>query len=286
MRKIINFLTFCFLLAAVSAVWGQAPNDPWGAMNSAFAKAAGPQVNLEEDYYLGRAVTANILAMPNYRLYTSNPELTNYLNRICQTIVINSPNAMVFNGFHVALLNSQEYNAFATPGGHILLTRGLVEAAPSEDAIAALIAHELAHITLRHAAEIIEGMSFTNELDDMAGRAASLTGNSKAAQQVQALRQSVSPIMDAMIKNGFSQEQEFAADNKALELLNAAGYDPRALITMLQLLQRVQSNRSGGFNSTHPTPAARINNVNRTIGRYSANTTQASRQQRFNNFSK
>jgi predicted Zn-dependent protease len=237
----------------------------------------------EDDYYLGRAVAANILAMPNYQLYTGNPRLTEYLNRICQTLVINSSHPVNFNGYHVAILNSMEFNAFATPGGHILITRGLIEAATSEDALAALIAHELSHIILRHAAEISEGMALSNELDEIARRAAALSGNSRAAQQALALRRSVSPIVDAMIKNGYSQDQELKADIKALELLDAAGYDPRGLLDMLRILQQVQAGRSGGFNNTHPTPAQRITNVNLNISRYRSNTTQTFRQPRFFN---
>ena len=287
MRKLVCCLLMgCFLLSA-AVVWGQwgtgsFSNDPFGALNNAFNKLGG-QVNLEEDYYLGRAVAANILSMPNYRLYTANPGLTNYLNRICQTLVINSSNPSIFNGYHVAILDTQEYNAFATPGGHIMLTKGLVEAAASEDALAAIIAHELAHINLRHAAEIIEGMSLVNQAGDMADRAAALTGNSRAAQQAQALRQSVAPIVDTMIKNGFSQAQEFDADRKALEILDAAGYDPQALLEILQILQRVQPNQRGGFNSTHPSPRDRIANVNSNISGYRPNSTQSYRQPRFSN---
>ena len=282
MRKLICILTAFYLLPAV--VWGQgaSDNNPWGSMNTAFAKSES-KINLEEDYYLGRAVTANIISMPNYRVYTANSALTAYLNRICQAIVINSPGSAVFNGYHVVILNSQEFNAFATPGGHIMLTKGLVEASSSEDALAALIAHELAHIMLRHAAEIIEGMSFTNEMGDMANKAAALSGNSAGAQKALALRNSTAPLVDAMIKNGYSQKQEFDADAKALELLNAAGYDPKALIDMLQVLQRVQTGQKGGFNSTHPTPKDRITNVNLNLSRYKANTTQSYRKARFIN---
>ena len=297
MKKFISCLiVVCFVFSA-AFVWGQAgfpggsgfpgtgqssSNNAFDAMNRAFDKAENT-INLEDDYYLGRAVAASILAMPNYRLFTGNQRLTNYLNQICQTLVINSSVPTIFNGYYVSILDSMEFNAFATPGGHILLTRGLIEATASEDQLAAIIAHELAHITLRHAAAIIEEMALSNELDSIAKQAAQLTGNSRAAQQALALRKSTAPILDAMIKNGFSRDQEFQADAKALEFLNAAGYDPRALLQMLQVLQRVQGSQRGGFNSTHPTPNERITNVNRSLGSYRANTTQSARTERFFN---
>jgi predicted Zn-dependent protease len=295
MRKlVICSLIICFLLSACSTLGQETvsnvKNDPVSAMNEAISSmnsAFDRMDKLEQgsspvdDYYLGRAVAANILSMPNYGPYTANQELTAYVNRICQTIVINSSSPSIFNGYHVMVLNSQEFNAFATPGGHIMLTKALVEAATSEDALAALIAHELSHIILRHAAEIIDGMELTNQLGDIAKKAVDLSGNSSAAQRIQAMRQIVSPVVDTIVKNGFSQTQEFQADAKALELLDAAGYDPHGLVDMLQVLQKVQGSSSGGFNNTHPSPGARITNVNRYINTYQANTTQSYRKQRF-----
>jgi predicted Zn-dependent protease len=283
MRKYILLIVTCFFISG--ALWGQWPSGGFLDTSSIFGNTtnSGSQVNPEEDYYLGRAVAANILALPGYRIYSANQRLTDYLNLICQTIAINTSGFTLFNGYHVVILNTMEYNAFATPGGHIMISRGLVEAAPSEDALAALIAHEMAHIILRHAAKIIDDMSLTNELADIANRAAALTGNSRAAEQALALRKSTSPIVDTMIKNGFSREQEFEADVKALQLLNDAGYDPRALVDMLQVLQNVQSSQRGGFNSTHPSPRERISNVNTALMRYSANTTKDARKARFFN---
>ncbi|MDR2952469.1 MAG: M48 family metalloprotease [Treponema sp.] len=295
--QVKTFLFICFLLPAI-AIWGQGcatvstedavnavKKDPQGAVN-AMNEALNRMEKLqqgsspEDDYYLGRAVAANILAMPDYQAYTANADLTAYVNKICQALVINSSSPSSFNGYHVMLLNSQEYNAFATPGGHIMLTKTLVEAAASEDALAALIAHELSHIILRHAAEIIQGVELTSQMGDLANKALDMSGSS-AAQRTQALRQLLSPVLDTIVKNGFSQSQEYEADNKALELLDAAGYDPKGLLDMLQVLQQVQGSKSGGFNKTHPSPRDRIANVNRSIGKYQANTTQSYRAQRF-----
>jgi predicted Zn-dependent protease len=120
-------------------------------------------------------------------------------------------------------------------------------------------------------------------MDAIAERAGTLSANTRAAQGALALRRSISPIVDTLMKNGFSQPQEFAADAKALELLDAAGYDPRAILVMLQKLQQVQSGRRDGFNSTHPSPRDRIANITAILNRYKPNNTQSYRQQRFIN---
>ena len=127
-------------------------NDALAGMERALTEAVS-EPTLQDLYYLGRAVAANILAV--YKPYTGNPDLTRYLNLICQAIVVNNPTIGLFNGCAVLILDSPELNAFASPGGHILVTKGLVESAASEDMLAAIIAHELAHVKLKHGMAII-----------------------------------------------------------------------------------------------------------------------------------
>jgi predicted Zn-dependent protease len=225
-------------------------------------------------------VAAYILSA--YKVYEGNPELTRYLNLICQTIAINSPYPALYNGYHVVILDSPEFNAFATPGGHIFITKGLVESTDSEDMLAAVIAHELAHIMLKHGIKLIDDMKLTNEASDMATIAAAFAGNSAGAQRLMVYRNSVSRMIDTMIKNGYSQSQEFEADREASALLAASGYDPGALTEILGVLQRVQKSQSGGFNTTHPNPEDRIANVQIIIPRR-VQDTKSYRKARFKN---
>lgn len=232
-------------------------SDALSSMDRTFNE---PEITMEDEYYLGRAVTANILSV--YKPYLANPELTRYLNLICQTIVINSSMVEIFNGYHVMILDSPEFNAFASPGGHILLTRGLVELATSEDMLAAVIAHELAHIMLKHGSHLINDMELNNEMTTMANKAADLAGrNTPAASRLMNYRNSVSAIIDTMMKNGYSQDYEYEADLEAVKILASSGYDPLALRDILKILQQVQSSQPGGFNTTHPSPKDRLANL-------------------------
>ena len=251
--------------------------DPFANMAKAFDPAS-QDFTPEDEYYLGRAVAANILA--TYRPYTQNQELTKYLNRICQALVINSSRPEIYGGYRVMVLDTTEYNAFATPGGHIFVTRGLVEVTPSEEALAALIAHEISHIILRHGVSLIGDMSITNDAADMARRGAALS-NSPGAQRALSMRNSVTGIIDTMMKNGFSRPQEFEADKAAVALLAATGYDPNGLVDMLKVLSRVQGSQKGGFNSTHPSPQERINNIGNPGAQYRVPDTKVSRTARF-----
>ena len=255
------------MLFSVQALVPQAPRDVRSFFDDALSSMERAfdqnESTLEDEYYLGRAVAANILAV--YKPYTGNPALTRYLNRICQAIVINSVQPAIFKNYSVIILDSPEFNALSSPGGHIFLTRGLVEAAASEDMLAAVIAHELAHIMLKHSADIIEGMRLNDEMAAMADRASALAGNSEAASRLLSFRNSVSAVVDMLVKNGYSQAQEFEADREAAALLAASGYNPQALVEMLRILQGVQASQMGGFNATHPSPNERIASVEGSI---------------------
>ena len=235
-----------------------------------------------DEYYLGRAVAANIMTF--YRPYSENPELTRYLNRICQTIAVNSPQPELFNGYHVIVLDSSELNAFASPGGHILITKGLVEAAASEDMLAAVIAHEFAHILLRHGTGIIADMRLNDELAATANRAGEIASrNSSVAAKAVLFRNSVNELVDVLMKNGYSQSQEFDADNAAVTLLAASGYNPGALFEVLQIILKTNSSRADGLFSTHPNTLDRINNAAQRAGRYRIPDTSSYRTTRFRN---
>ena len=129
MKTIKNFIIFamvfvfacilvsCQTMSAVAQVAGAAGVINQNAANAisqsaeAIGKAA-EDITPEQEYYIGRAVGANILGM--YNVYDGDWDLIFYLNRICGTITINSPRPDIYNGYRVAILNTDEINAFAT----------------------------------------------------------------------------------------------------------------------------------------------------------------------------
>jgi predicted Zn-dependent protease len=239
---------------------------------------AAEAITPEQEYYIGRAVAANILT--SYKRWTGNTALINYLNQICAAITINSPRPNVYNGYHVAILDSNEINAFATSGGHIFVTRGLIRAAKSEDALAAVIAHEVAHIQLQHSIKAIRSSRITQALIVTGASATGAVTGMNVNELTNVFNESVGEIVQTM-NNGYSQAQEFEADNTAMSLLAAAGYKPSGLIDMLNELTTVQSGSSGGFVKTHPTPARRIGNAQQSINRYTVADNASVRQARF-----
>jgi predicted Zn-dependent protease len=275
-----SFIVGVFLILQPVFLSGQVLNSDHA--NSLFSAMDGifnaeQPMNPEEEYYLGRAVAANILAI--YKPYTSNTTLTNYLNLICQALVINSDQPAVYNGYHVMILDSAELNAFSTPGGHIFITRGFIDIAPSEDALAGIIAHELAHVMLKHGLKMIKDMRITSEADSMAAQAAAFAG--KSNKDVSSFRNSVSGFLDVIIKSGYSQPQEFEADTLAVKLLTNTGYSPNGLLEILNVLKTVQSDQSGGILASHPATSERITNVQKHTASYKTADNGSVRKERF-----
>jgi predicted Zn-dependent protease len=250
------------------------------SMSTKAVANAAEEITPEQEYYIGRAVAANILK--TYSLWNGNSALTAYANRICNTIVINSPRPDLFNGYHVALLNSNEINAFATSGGHIFLTRGLVASAKSEDALAGVIAHEIAHIQLQHSIKAIRTSRITQALMVTGASAAGAVSGYDVKEMTGIFNETVGDIVGTLVNNGYSQVQEYDADKTAMSLLAGAGYNPSGLIEMLRELEKTQKGQSGGFNKTHPSPEARRSIAEKAISlQPKINDTSSYRRKRF-----
>jgi predicted Zn-dependent protease len=282
----IGFLGFSPLTAQSRGAGGSQAvggdvSDALSQMGSALATAEDDVFPLDA-YFLGRAVAANIVGQ--YRAYTEKPAAERYLNEICAAIAVNSPMPEIYNGYHVMILDSPELNAFATPGGHIFVTRGLVETLASEDALAAVLAHEVAHIQLQHSVDLVRSMRLTRDLSKTADRAAGIAARAASLSERKTLfDNAVRNMVTTLISNGYSQEQEFQADIYAAKLLTLAGYSPTSLVDVLTLLQRTTA--PGGFNGTHPAPARRIANLRQELARnkqrYQVQDTSSFRAPRF-----
>ena len=255
------------------------PNLAAGISQSAQAIGrAAEEFTPEQEYYIGRAVAANILT--TYSVWNGNPALTAYLNRICLTIAINSSKPDIFIGYRVNILDTNEINAFATPGGHIFITRGLIACAESEDALAGIIAHEIAHIQLQHGILAIRNNRRLQAAVATADSFAGVFTGMEIGELTRIFDGAVGELVNTLVVSGYSQRQEYEADATALSLMAAAGYDPNALITMIRVLERNQE-RNAGFGRTHPTPAQRITNAQRTVGQYQVTDTSSHRVDRF-----
>ncbi len=191
----------------------------------------------------------------------------------------NSENPYLYKGYFVAILDTDEVNAISSPGGHIFITRGLINQAKSEDELAAVISHEVAHIQLGHA---IQSIRATRILDATSKIWAEIDYNkgTYSKEELEDFNKTREEIFSTLVESGFSKAQEFNADENALVLMKDAGYDPKC---MIDLLDTLKSNTSGsGWSKTHPKPSNRIEKSQKKLNKIDFNgSSKEVRQKRF-----
>lgn len=163
------------------------------------------------------------------------------------------------------VLDTPMVNAFATPGGYIYVSRGLLALANSESEIAAVIAHEIAHIAARHAAERYSHGAVSSLAAAVVAAAANAPG----------LADTAAGLGSELYVRAYSRGQENESDSLGLKYLAAAGYDPDAMASMLGNIERSAVFEQGAsapvfsYFSTHPRTADRIADVSAQSARYS-----------------
>lgn len=188
-----------------------------------------------------------------------------YVDQVGKNIAVQSGLGNARESFTVSLLNSPVNNAFAIPGGYVYTTRQLVALMNNEAELAGVLGHEVGHVAARHS-QRRQAAAQRNTLLGAAGAILSgiLLGNSGLGQQIgQAALQG-----SQLLTLKFSRSQELEADELGIRYLVNAGYDPRAMGTVLQSLAmqnaldaRVQGRDNANipeWASTHPDPASRV----------------------------
>jgi len=156
------------------------------------------------------------------------------------------------------VVNLREINAFALPGGPMFLHRGMIEAAKSEAEVAGVMGHELAHVILRHGtAQATKGQKF--QIGAMAGQVlGAILGGRTGAVVSQGSQLGLGTWF---LK--YSREYEREADLLGAQLMARAGYDPRAMATMFETIERQGGGGGPEFLSDHPNPGNRVQAINR-----------------------
>lgn len=223
-------------------------------------------ISIEEEWQLGQQLARDIQGQMRV---SSDP----YVQQLGQRIVSQAPapfNQLPWQ-FHV--VDNPEVNAFAIPGGHIYIHKGLIAAADNASELAGVMAHEVSHVVARHSTEQI---SRQYGLSVLAGI---VLGQNPAAYQ-----ELLANIVAGGALARFSREAESESDRIGLRLMQSAGYNPRGMVTMFQeLLQREQRQPSAveRFFSTHPLTSERIRDVENQIAQLPANTNTVTDEREF-----
>lgn len=216
------------------------------------------EITPEQEYYLGRAVGASITHQ--YGVF-ENDDATHYVNMVGQILAQASDKPETYGGYHYLILNSEDINAFAAPGGLIFLSRGMLRLCENEDELAAVLAHEVAHVNLSHAVSAISNSRWTEVATTVGTESVKNLAGDQVAQLTKAFEGSIQDVTSTLVTSGYARGQEKDADAMAIELLRRVGYDPTALARVLTRMESQLKPDGLDFAKTHPPPKARLSDI-------------------------
>jgi beta-barrel assembly-enhancing protease len=232
----------------------------------------------EQEYYIGRSVAATVLS--TYKPY-SGEEANHYLNVLGQCLAQASDKPETFGGYHFQIMESDEVNAFSAPGGYVMISRGLLRCCKSEDAVAAVLAHEIGHVQGAHGLRAIKAGRLTSALTILGTETVKTLAKQDVAELTKAFEGSIGDITSTLVNGGYGRSLEREADAAAVTIMKRVGYDPNALVGMLQEMKKHLKPGGLDFAKTHPKPDDRIADVRKWIGAETARVPPAARQARF-----
>lgn len=261
--KKMTVIIICLLLPACLSVFKATTRYAVPAILVAEGTVkAARYLDNREEYYLGRSVAVNILK--SYRLYMNEIQ-TDYVELVGKSVAMHSENPETYGGYHFAILDSDEINAFACPGGIIFITKGILDLIKTEDELAAVLAHEIAHVNSRDGINSVQTSRWT-QLAAIAGSAASMAYGSGGLSQIAGVfEKSVDDIIKTLVVNGYARKQELEADEKAVRIMAASGYDKKAMIKVINAYIKREKSDNRGFFRTHPGGDERIKNLEKLI---------------------
>jgi predicted Zn-dependent protease len=248
---LIQLVRYAALLAAVSLSAACATNPVTG--NSDFVL-----MSEEQEISLGRQANTRILKeTPVYE----DPELEQLVQQVGEELASHSHRPELFYRFTV--LDSTAINAFALPGGYIYITRGLLAYLNSEAELAAVLGHEIGHVTARHSVRQQSTAAVTGILGAVVAASTGVQGVDR-----------LTDMASTAIVRGYGREHELEADRLGAEYLAKSGYDPNAMLEVVGILKNQEAfeimvaekegrdaNVYHGLFSTHPDNDARFQEV-------------------------
>ncbi|ARU39801.1 peptidase M48 Ste24p [Armatimonadetes bacterium Uphvl-Ar1] len=239
------------LVIAIVAIVGY-----FGSSQSNPVTGESQRVNItaDQEIALGLQAAPHMAAQYGGQV-TSGPDL-DLVQRVGQHLAHNTiaKKAPYTFEFHL-LADTKTVNAFALPGGQIFITRALFNQLETEGQLAGVLGHEIGHVIERHGAEHMAKQQLTTGLTTAVATASDSAGAATVAQAI-----------GSMLNMKYGRDDELESDEWGIQLMVEAGYDPRALIGVMQILEKASGgSRQPEFASTHPSPENRIGRIEQNI---------------------
>jgi predicted Zn-dependent protease len=228
-----------------------------GERNASLLSAGGQFLNAmslseKDEDTIGQSVAVSVTN--SFPLVRSD-NLQRYVNLVGLTVANASPNPG--GNWVFGVVDTPMVNAFSGPNGYVFITRGALELMLDEAALAGVLAHEIAHVANHDGLKQVQANQQKGALVK-----AMQAADSRTAQLAALADNGV----DVITKQGYDQPQEFKADEDAVRIVSAAGYDPNSYLAFLRRLQAsAGAGRGGSVMSTHPGIASRLARVDAAI---------------------
>jgi predicted Zn-dependent protease len=245
------------------------------AIRSTFA-----DITEEEEYYIGRAVAAMILA--RYQVYNDD-KLTDYVNAVGSAVAGYSDRPETYSGYHFLVLDSDEINAMSAPSGFIFVTKGLIKKCRNEEMLSAVLAHEVGHVAAKHGLQSIKKSRLVDAFKLLGTEAAKRYGPKELSQLTDIFEGVLGDIAGTLIERGYDRKYEYEADELSIKFASRTGYNPAGLTEFLTSLGTEAAGPGAkGWFKTHPSALDRLAKAKAEIASLGkAAKTEPVRTQRF-----
>ena len=252
--RIFSKLALSVVLALLVAVSGAGADD---IRLPDMGSPADAVLSKSEEQRFGRAIMAEIRKSG---AVVEDPLITEYVNQIGFQLAAQANDGT--HRFHFFVVDDPRINAFALPGGYIGIHSGLLEATRSEDELAGVVAHEIAHVTQRHIARAIHANQRQGILTTALMLGALVAG--VAGGSSDAIQAGVAVAQGSALQRqiNFTRSNEYEADRIGIGALHDAGFDPHGMASFFEVMSRLQPSspelRAPEFLRTHPVTTNRI----------------------------
>ena len=216
-------------------------------------------IDYEKEFTIGESLALE--GFQRYGLPVADQELQEYVNIIGSAAAKNAIRPDI--PYYFVVVQSPLYNAFACPGGIIFLSSQLVQSMDDEAELACVLAHEVGHVSHKHALQSIRRAKFFEGL----GKIGTINMDGEEGQKYRSM---IGDLQTVLFDKGLDKNMEFEADKAGMEFAYRTGYDPRGMIRVLEMLEakKTSATHKGSWFSTHPPLDARLERCREHLKNY------------------
>jgi beta-barrel assembly-enhancing protease len=208
------------------------------------AFTSGGEMGPVEEYFIGRKIAAMVI--DEYPPVENKEELVKYVNNVGATVALGSTAPYLFHPYIFIVGESDQINAFAAPGGIVIITTGMLNFLKNEDELAVILGHEIAHVELQHGIKSVGSEKVIKLLNGLGNFAVGQAGGS-GLQKI-AIEKLAAYVMDALLdnmRNGYGIEIESEADTRGMELAYEAGYHAPVMVNLIKRFKETTGSYGG-----------------------------------------